>query len=274
MLIPMLTVLAALSVQQQPDLDAQVVERVNFHRKAAGLNAVALDPVMTKGCALHAQYLAKNADNPAVQGIGMHRQDPKLPGATDEGAKAAKTSVIVAIADPVVAVDRWMASLFHRVRLIDPRQTKIGVGFAPGGKFGGYIVLGTPSALEGKQTKPVLYPADKQMDVPLAFCKENPSPVPPDKIDRAGYPITVLFPPDAAVTDVKATLKDSANREVEVWLSTPEEPAAGQKRFQRNTVGLIPMTPLTPSATYTVSVTAKVNKKEWTQTWSFTAAKK
>jgi Cysteine-rich secretory protein family len=274
MRILILAALTALTVQQEQDLDAKVVERVNFHRKAAGLDAVVLDPALAKGCALHAQYILKNADNPAVQGAGMHREDPKLPGYTDEGAKAAKTAVIVATSDPVVAVDNWMASLFHRLPLLDQRLTKIGVGYAPGGKSGGWIVLHTPPVLPGKQTKPVLFPPDKQAEVQLRCCKENPSPVPPDKIASAGYPITVMFPADASVTGVKATLQDSDNQNVEVWLSTPEEPAAGQKRFQRNSIALIPMANLKPDATYTVSVTAMVNKKEWKQSWSFTTGKK
>jgi Cysteine-rich secretory protein family len=273
MLIPMLTALAFMG-QQQPEVDAQVANRVNFYREAAGLQPVILDPVLAKACALHAQYLAKNADNPAAQGANMHREDPKLPGYTDEGAKAAKSAVISATSEPVRSLDQCMSTLFHRIPLIDPRLTKIGVGYAPGGKSGGFIVLHTPQTLPGKFTKPVLYPAEKQTDVPLGFTKENPSPIPADKIEGAGYPITVLFPLEAIVTGVKATLKDSANQDVEVWLSTPEEPAAGQKRFQRNSVALIPMAGLKPETRYTVSVTALVNQKEWKESWSFTTAKK
>jgi hypothetical protein len=227
---------------------------------------------MAKGCALHAQYLVKNADNPAAQGLNMHREDSKLPGYTEEGAKMAKSALIGDLVDPGLAVDHLMGTLFHRIPVIDPRLSKMGVGSAPGGKAG-YLVMHYPPPGLGKQTKTVFCPADKQTDVPLAFTKENPSPIPADKIAGAGYPITVSFSADATVTGVKATLKDAANTELEFWLSSPEEPAAGQKRFQRNTVGLIPMTGLKPNTTYTVTVTAMVSKKEWKETWSFTTKK-
>jgi hypothetical protein len=277
MLMPMLVVLSTLTAQQKPDLDAQSVERMNFYRKAAGLEPVTLDPALGKGCSLHAQYLATNAKDPSTEGLGMHNEDPKLPGYTAEGAKAGKASVIFPTGDPVAAVDRWMASLFHRVPLLDPTLTKVGFGFAKGGKWGGYVVLDTISGRGGKEAAtPILYPADRQKDVPLLFGKEYPPPIPEEKEDKAGYPITVIFARKAEVKGVTATLQDSAMKEVPVWLSTPEEPAGGHKNYQRNTICLIAQAPLQPNTTYTVTVKAQVDKKEWSQTWSFTtgAAKK
>jgi hypothetical protein len=73
---------------------------------------------------------------------------------------------------------------------------------------------------------------------------------------------------------VTATLQDGAKKELAVWLSTPDKPAGGHGQFQRVTICLIAQAPLKPNTTYTVNVKAMVNKKEWSESWSFTTAKK
>jgi Cysteine-rich secretory protein family/Bacterial Ig-like domain len=258
----------------ESDVEAKALDRINFHREAAGLKPVTADPALSKGCVAHAQYLVKNADNPATQGLGMHKEDPKLPGYTDEGVKAAAAAVIYPTEDRVAAVDGWMATLFHRVPLLDPKLTKVGLGFAKGDKSGGFFMVDTIRGRDGKDsTKPVLYPADRQEDVPLKFIRELPDPL-PAKAKAAGYPITATFPEKAAVKDVTASLKDGDDEEVAVWLSTPEKPAGDQKPFQRNTVCLIARAPLKPNTTYSVTIKAKVNEKAWSESWSFTTGKK
>jgi len=260
--------------QQEPNPDTLALERINFYRKAAGLKPVTADPALSKACLAHAQYLVTNADQPSAKGLGMHKEDPSLPGYTKEGSKAAASSVIYPTDDKVAAVDGWMATLFHRVPLLDSRLTKVGLGFAKGDKSGGFFVVNT-SARDGKEAaKPVLFPADKQEDVPLNFTPERPDPLPESKDKSAGYPVTAIFPTSVSLKDVTASLKDAAGNDIEVWLSTPEKPAGDQKLFQRNAVCLIAKVPLKPSTTYTVTVRAKVNQKAWSESWSFTTGKK
>jgi hypothetical protein len=274
MLTPVLILLTTLAPQQSEDPEKQALERINWFRKTAGLELVSADPALSKACLAHAQYLAKNANHPSTQGLGMHKEDPELPGYTKEGAKAGASSVIFPTGDLVGAVNGWMASLFHRIPLLDPKLTKVGLGFAKGGKYGGFFVVDTVSIRKGDDsTKPVLYPADQQKDVPLKFGPEYPTPIPEDKEKNAGYPVTVIFSEDNEVKDVTASLKDGAGKEVEVYLSTPEKPAGDHKGYQRNTVCLIAKAPLKPGTTYTVSVKATVNQEAWSQTWSFTTTK-
>jgi hypothetical protein len=283
MLTPMLLALAVLSAQQKPDIDAQMLERINFYRKAAGQEPVAMDPELSKGCSLHAQYLVKNSNHPSTQGLGVHNEDPKLPGFSKEGAKAGEASVSFPTGDALEAIDKWMASLFHRVPLLDPQLVKVGLGFAKGGKYGGYVLVDTISARERMPNHPpIYYPADGQKDVPLAFVPDIPNPIPEHKGKPAGYPVTVTFPEEKKpgekymVTDATATLVDGGKKEVAVYLSSLEKPAAGQAVYQRNTICLFPKAPLKPNTTYTVTIKAMVDKAEWSKTWTFTtgAAKK
>jgi hypothetical protein len=278
MLATLLLALTAFAPGQNQDQeDAKVLEKINSYRKLAGLKPVAVDPAFSKGCLAHAQYLIKNAEHPSVKSLGTHSEDPKLPGYTEEGAKAAKSSVITPTKDLSAAVDWSMASLFHRLIVLDPRVTRIGFGFAKTGDSG-IAVIHLPRSIFGTTTKPptfppVLYPGDQQKDVPLQLGFEFPNPVPESKDGKAGYPITVAFPPKVPITNVTASLKDGAGQEVALWLSTPEKPAGGQTVFQQNSISLIAQAPLKPGTAYTVNIQAKINNTEWKKTWSFTTGK-
>lgn len=263
----MLIFVAALCLQAQSGLDQKVVERVNSFRKIASLDPVTADPVLSKGCKAHAAYLVKNESAPSVQGLGAHDEDSKLPGYSDDGAKAAGASDI-AYVNPVEAVDGWMATLFHRIPVLTPGLKKIGIGYAKGGKWGWVSVMDVVSgqANKGKDTT-VIYPVDKQADVPFEFGGEEPSPIPENSEKKAGYPITATFPTDAKVTDVKALLTAGEETQIDFWLSTPEQPA--DERYQRNTICLIPKLPLMRRSTHIVSITAIVNGKKWSKTWTF-----
>jgi uncharacterized protein YkwD len=113
----------------EDDADAQAaaaIESLNGFRRTAGLPPVALDEKLSMACRLHARYVARNLDRPQVRGLGIHDEDPSLPGATPEGRRAGKASVISQEPDPGAAVGGWIATLYHRVPLLDPDLKKIG----------------------------------------------------------------------------------------------------------------------------------------------------
>jgi hypothetical protein len=261
-------------LQAAADSDsAPALERLNAHRKAAGLEPVVADPSLSKGCAAHAAYLVKNVDQPSAQGLGLHAEEAKLPGYTKEGERAGKASVIFLGKEGPDAVEGWMGSLLHRIPLLQSRLKKVGYGVARGGPAKSTVVLDSTNGMSaGKDAPFVVYPADGQKDVPRAFVEEIPDPIPGSVDKKAGYPVTVIFSEGALVKDVKASLKDADGKEVPFWLSSPEKPAAAD--YQRNTVGLIAEDPLKPETTYTVAVSARVTGKPWLKTWSFTTAGK
>src|SRR5262249_19221665 len=89
---------------------------------------VTLDDTLSRGCRRHANYVARNLDNPKVQGLGVHDEDTTLPGATAEGAKAGKAAVSAIISDPLDSVDGWLATLDHRIPILDPLLQRVGYG--------------------------------------------------------------------------------------------------------------------------------------------------
>ena len=115
------------------DADALAVAALaslNAYRRTAGLPPVVLDDELSKACRLHARYLVRNIDRPEVRGLGMHDEDPSLPGATPEGRRAGRASVVSQESDGDGAVDGWMNTLFHRIPLLDPDLKKVGYGCA------------------------------------------------------------------------------------------------------------------------------------------------
>ncbi len=112
------------------DLDSKIVARVNAVRQAAGLQPVRLDDELSRGCQSHARYLVLNHQRPAGRGMNVHRQDADLDGASPEGARAAKESVIAVVLDPQTCVENWMATLYHRIPILTPDLERVGFGHA------------------------------------------------------------------------------------------------------------------------------------------------
>jgi uncharacterized protein YkwD/tRNA A-37 threonylcarbamoyl transferase component Bud32 len=118
-----------------------VLARVNAHRAAAGLEPVALDPSLSRGCGLHAHYLVLNADAASAQGEGMHDEDRSLPGYTLEGERAGKHGVLTTHFDPPDSVDAWVGSFFHRLPFLDRNLKRIGLGYEKGGLSQGWMTV-------------------------------------------------------------------------------------------------------------------------------------
>jgi uncharacterized protein YkwD len=250
----------------------QAVKKLNAYRRKAALEPVRLNAGRSRGCEAHAQYLLRNYDITTRPKIDMHDEDPGLPGFSAAGQKSARAAVVAfsygAPNDPDRALDLWMASLFHRLPLLDPTLETIGFGYARGPNYLCFSVMELHA--QGKSERIVLYPADQQKDVPLAFSgPEFPDPIPESKDKKAGYPVTAQFPEGATVQTRTVHLKvQETGQEVEGWLSTPEKPAVSA--YQRNTICLIPRAPLAPRTAYVATIKAVVDGENWAKTWTFT----
>ena len=112
----------------QAEVGAILLERLNQARTSAGLSAVTIDDKLSDGCRAHARYIVRNLEHARVQGLGIHDEDPSLPDATPAGARAGRASVIALISDPTDSVASWLATLYHRIPLLDPNLKRIGYG--------------------------------------------------------------------------------------------------------------------------------------------------
>lgn len=262
------------------DFDTDALDKINAFRKVVGQSAVKIDADLSKACQAHASYLIQNQELADKGKLDMHNEDPKLPGFSEAGRKAAKSSVVAqGTGDKAISgIDLWLNSYFHRTGFLDPALARIGVGVAQKGRSWALVIDDTNGREAAKGSTVVVYPVDKQKDVSPLFSMgwpEYPNPI-PDNGDakKAGQPITVAFfqAKTPTIKNATATLTDDQSKEVEHWLSWPEKPAV--KGFGNNLIGLIPKAPLKANTTYTVTVKAQVNGSDWKKTWSFTTEKK
>jgi hypothetical protein len=241
----------------------RALARLNVHRQKAGLKAVTLDATLSRGCQLHAKYLHLNRRRPETRDLRSHDENPRWPGYTPEGRKAAKASTIHYVSDPVRAVDEWMASLYHRLPLMREGLTSIGYG-----SHGSIAVLDCITGWNRPEITPVAYPGEGQSGLPLRYVPENPDPLPRGASQRAGYPVTLQFRPyGQKVTEVKAELR-AGNKPVKCYTSHPQRPASSYD--QQNAICLIAVKPLSPHTKYFVTVRARVDGAPFERKWSFT----
>jgi hypothetical protein len=273
-------VLALACGQARDALSARTLARLNAYRKLAGLERVVLDDALSRGCLAHARYLARHPERVKAKHFSPHVEDPRLAGSTRAGRRAGRNAVIYHLqgpGNPLRAIDEHMAGLFHRVPLLAPDLKRIGCALSYGPGQNCWVVIDVKSgkgAAAAEAGAPVLFPAERQTGVPRKFVGiEIPNPIPPKGVAaKSGYPITVIFPPGARVTEAAAVLKTGKGKKVAAWVSSPDRPAY-TPRYQFNTVCLIPRAHLRPRARYRVEVRARVDGRDWEKKWSFTTGR-
>jgi hypothetical protein len=248
--------------------DEQALRLLNHYRQLAGLTPVKLDRSLSAGCMEHANYMVQNHGTDAMVGLSPHAQRPNLPGASVAGAACAKAAdLFTGVSDLGVAIDVWMAGMYHRRPMLDPQLERIGVGYArlPDGML--TAALRFENAMRRRGGWPVAYPANKQTGVPLDYGAELPNPIP--NHGTGGYAITLQFPPLDKVTGVFAKLTDATGNPVEFFLSDPEHPATSFGQF--GVICLIPKQSLQAEHAYSVRIDATWKGKPSSWTWSFSA---
>lgn len=180
----------------------EAAEALGRHRSVSGLPAV--DGDSGSGAQAHATYLARNLGRPEVAGLRVHEEDQALPGATAEGAAAAKRSH-VASGDRSASsmIDGLIGAPLHRHALMDPRLDRIAVGRAGDGSAAApYQWVVDLSSADHPWAGPpvaVAYPGPGQMHVPTRFPEgETPDPRaavagPAAALGGMGYPVTLSF---------------------------------------------------------------------------------
>lgn len=244
---------------------------LNQARKAAGLPEVKLSAELSLGCRNHSRYLVVNKGNPKIAGLKAHEESKDLKEYSEAGAKAAKASVIHFV-PPSAAIHGWLASFYHRVPLLQPGLTEVGVGFHNEGTDWACCIDCITGTKNGQNNQPVVYyPADGQIDVPLEFGGEIPDPLPAGHKGPAGFPLTITFTQQQNIRMVEFKLRDSQQADVPVYLSTPEKPATSWEQW--NSVCVFPQKPLAKGKTYEAELTCLMDRKPYKQTWKFTTEK-
>lgn len=241
---------------------------LNYYRKASGVMPVRLDQALSERCEQHVQYMETNNEL-------THDQDSAKPDATPDGALAGRSSDLASgVRDLNHAIELWIHSLYHRLPLLDPSMTQIGMAFAPEGGYACLYVYDIDESMRNVQYRPVVFPAPGMMNVPTTFKgNERPDPL---AGQSAQYPVgevmTASFPSEAHINAMAVTLTDTHGLSVRGLTRLPRDTNDPSVAVQRNTVSFIPLAPLAAGARYTVSMHGIVDHAPFSTEWTFRTA--
>ena len=251
------------------------LDRVNGYRSGVGLPALREDPALAEAAEAHAYFYLFNFGQPQLQGLGIHAEDPALPGfvgasALDRdrhfgfgGSRSAE--VIDHDFSPEASVETWADSVYHRYPLLDRETQLAGYGSAAVGPLTVQVLdLGMTAAGKGD---PIVYPAADQKDVPATFSgNELPSPLPQGALPPSGYPVTLQVGGAQKLTVASARLVDPSGHELPVYALAPADAVASSQW------ALLAQQPLKPGATYVAEVSGKIDGEDFSRRWSFTVS--
>lgn len=252
--------------------------RLNWWRSTDGLDAVRESTELSRGCALHLEYLLQN-------GVFGHFEQEGTPGYTVEGAAAGPASELAMQQGMGVggytigqAIDGWLYTLYHRLRSFDPNLQQVGFGLesdetvvmsclndSMGIGSGGTLVSPTP------------FPPPGLTNV-LSYFEGFEDPCPTRYVTwqgqgnvcaASGTIISLEFWQGESLGVPSGGLFDPAGDEVPGLLHYEGSPEAPNTEFLHGTVAFVPDEPLEREALYTVSIELSVNGDDKTYEWTF-----
>ena len=268
---------------------------VNYYRALACLPAVAENAAYSDGDQKHARYMVRND-------IVDHTESMVKPWYTPEGAAAGLASNVMGVQGPgsinyytdEQGIDFWMRGPFHALAILDPKLLQ--TGFGTFREVGNNTIddVQMAAALDVNRglgsvpssvTFPIKWPSDgttvnlKSYDGiespdPLTSCPGYTAPSGLPIILQLGAGNAVASGGPSPVTQFSLTEGATPRESCEFDENNYQNPDSnlqniGQQVLNtRDAIVIVPRNPLTPGATYTVSVTA--NSQVYT--WSFTVS--
>lgn len=239
----------------------QVLIQFNTWRMLNGLPAVTVSQRLSDACMKHCKYMDHNGF--------VHVEEEGKTGYTPEGAEAGRRSCL-SEEKPGMSILMFYSSFYHRLPLIHPDTTAIGIG-----ESARYTAVdGLSERAPRNWIYPVIVPAPNTRHQPTDFAREQPRPY-PDEIKTPGFPITLTFD-GGKITEARAELrlKSGKGREVPILLSSPEVPANKKRPNNRNTICIIPRVALAPMKTWWVKVTYKLDGEPKEHEWVFNTGRR
>ncbi|MCC7495460.1 MAG: CAP domain-containing protein [Fimbriimonadaceae bacterium] len=263
------------SLQQTTDRERSIAFlRLHKLRHSLSLPAAWCSPELMRAAQAHAEYLAargqeSHAEQPGEAGFSAATPAERAKAAGFDGS--AVTELIHGYTEGQRAIDGLWATVYHRMPLLDPAATAIGIGIA-GGKAPVCVVLsGVPATQRPDITKvPELatYPQDQQVQIPTTWNGlEEPSALAADAARPVGYPISATLTTTNIQKVLVARLADLDGVEVPCHLLAP---GSDPQQMLRASAFLVPREPLKRQETYQVMVRLAGEQGVFTKQWRFT----
>ena len=257
--------------ENDPDI-VEALGMINMYRSWLGIAPLTIDPNLQRASEGHANYYKLNYGDPNLAGMGLHQQTEGKPGFTgvsmSDRAKAAgytgSVNENVGLSGSMVwSTDWFIATINHRLTLIDPRYTHIGMARVNEGNIRFEVInLGAPSWSSEVEPNWVVWPPDNTTGVGLSFHGEAPNPFAAASYP-VGYPITLSWRGPGSLTVDSASIS-TGGQAIDTFHSV------GTGWLSSNTAQIAASAPLQQGTTYEVSVSGTANGSAFTRTWSFT----
>ncbi|MGN6756002.1 MAG: CAP domain-containing protein [Thermomicrobiales bacterium] len=246
--------------------------KINEARAAIGVPPLRTNAALDSAATAHANYYKLNFGAPSLAGMGLHYEDPTKPGFTgaDFAARAKAAGYSGSINENIglsgnllVSLDWFLGTVNHRLTLLDPRYTDIGIAAINDGTIKIEVIdLGT--IVWRKSIDPAWepWPGPNATNVGTSFDGES-NYIFTGANYPIGFPITLKYNGASAVVFSKAQL--TANGAAVATFAQP-----GTGFITRNTYAIAATAPLQPGTAYTITVTGTLDSQPFTRSWSFT----
>jgi uncharacterized protein YkwD len=253
---------------------AIAVQTLEQLRAQLGLSPVQAAAPLQKAAQAHASfYVAHGAQYQAKQ-LSPHAEDASFgsdfTGADPQvrvqaaGWSGGVTEVMAFTGSPAGAIAGWLATVYHRMPLLDPRSKSLGYGQAAAGNYQTEVM----DIASGSSAAPgvVVYPYPGQVGVAGSWGGgEGPQPPPPPAGFPSGPVISVRMAQPATVT--KHELRDGAGKAIaHVWLDAQND--SNTAMFDADCRSLYAYQPLA-AGVYTVHIAATIAGQAQTIEWQF-----
>lgn len=249
---------------------------LNSYREMSRESDLTENATWDAGALAHSQYMTLN-------NVIGHSEDPSMPyyaAAGDAAAQASNVYLGFGAGTEQTAIEGWLTGPFHAVGVLDPQLTQTGFGiYRSGNRWSATLdvirgntnsssTTGYPVEFPGPGATTSLsrYTGNERPD-PLTSCPGYSAPT--------GVPILLMLGPGSPGGTVQGVT--TGGRPVEFCgydghtYTNPDgasQAVSRQVLSARGAIVIIPRQPLTPGATYTVSVSTSAG----ILTWSFTVA--
>ena len=252
------------------------LQLVNSYREMSQESDLTENSTWDVGALAHSQYMALN-------NVIRHSEDPTLPYYTAAGNAAAGSSNVYlgyGAGTEQTAIEGWLTGPFHAVGVLDPDLLSTGFGiYRAGSRWAATLdVLRGLTNSSSTSGYPVEFPGPGATTTLSRYAgNESPDPLTscPGYSAPTGVPILLMLGPGSPGGTVQAFT--TGGRPVEFCgydghnYTNPDSSAQAlgcQVLSARGAIVIIPRQPLTPGATYTVSVSTVGG----IVTWSFAIA--
>lgn len=273
-LAPALLVLSrpTAAVQENDPEIVAALDMINLYRSWLGIAPLTIDPNLQASSEGHANYYRLNYGDPSLAGMGLHQQTPGKAGFTGESmqdrARAAgyegSVNENVGLSGSMVWSTEWfIGTINHRLTLLDPRYTHIGMAAVNEGDIKFEVInLGTPKWSYEAEPEWTAWPPDTSTGVGLSFNGEAPNPFSGASYP-VGYPITLSYHGEGDFTVDSATIT-SGGQQISTFHSV------GTGWLSSKTAQVATSSPLQQGTEYDVTVTGTANGSAYETSWSFT----